>query len=309
MNTSALIRTSLLAAAVLLFGCDDSESKKKTDISNEGVSLRIRADLPKDSSSASVAASAYLNGGLRPLVGGDQFYATNGDNEKALRYSEQVPGLYQNNLLSTQPDHTISVDTRFDPEAARAERWYPTDKLSVPASPGKLIGYKASGRFPPAIQISEPVNDTRYQSRSNDIIITWPTADKPYEAQVTLVSTCSSDQSQITATFTDNLKVADSGSYTFPLSTVIPENLTIKESFARGSLFPELYGDLGVALLDILTLNLFNFKEEKPKSFTIERCDIELKLFRTQAGTLGDGVKGGAVVMSRSDAIKLRYQP
>lgn len=309
MNTATIIRTFLLTSAVLLVGCDDKESKKNTDISNEGVSLRVRADLAKDGTSASVAASAYLNGALRPLVGGDQFYASNGDSEEALKYSKEVPGLYQNNLPGTQADHTISIDTRFEPEAARAGRWYPTDKLTVPSTPGRLVGYKASGSFPPAIQISEPANNTRYQSRSNDIIITWPTADKPYDIQIITVTRCSSDQSRSTASLTHDLIISDSGSHTLPLKAIIPENLTIKESLGHGSLFPRFYGDLGVALLDILTLNLFKFKEEKPKSFTITHCDIELKLFRTQAGTLGEGVKGGSVVMSRSDSIQLRYQP
>lgn len=307
MRTHSYLRMSCaILLGALSSGCEKSDDKPE-NIASEGVSLRIRADLPVDQQQASVAASAYLNGQLRPLVGGDIFYARNTSQQRELRYTADVPGLYQNSLDDNNSGTEVIIDIRFEPDVARNQRWYPSDLLKVESQAGRLVGYSARGVFPPSVRINEPLPDTTYRSRTDEAIVSWNTTNDNYQAEVISIAACHSGVHS--SSFTKKFTTTDNGSFTLQLEQALPQSVEVKEDVKPGGIFFPLYRSLGVPFLDIVTFGLFSLKSSVTHSYPIEYCSLELKLFRIQIGQLGSGVNGGSVTMSRSDSVNVRYEP
>lgn len=297
----------LLAVCILCFltisGCKSGSSSDELrgSVSTTGVSATIQANLPRGSSHTQVAASVYEDGEKQPLVGGDVFTASSESASTVLRSIENLSGDYLSDLLTLNPGYGVDFEVVFDPQAAREDRWYPTDVLLVDPGPGDLIGYSAHIDFPPELQLSSPQRGERYLDRSDEIILGWNPSPDTEQIRITSIQQCEYANGALKWARTFTLPT-DTGGHTIPISDVVPAS-GILNSVA--SIVGQLSVLLSSAITEGVTLGLVKAEPINMADYQIRYCTITLNVFREVSGQLGPGITGGYAIASTSDSVSV----
>lgn len=297
-----------LMVAFNLSACFQGESDSlRNGVSSSGVSMEVWGNLPYGSSEAQVAASVYLDGSKKALVGGDVVKAYSESDETILRSIENLSGDYVSSLTVLNPMAGLEFEVDFDPEGAREDRWYPVDELLVDPGPGELVGYTSQLNFPAPILLNTPAQNTVYTSRSQDISLSWDVNISTEQMRMTAVRECHSGDRSVrwaTSTIIDNS--GDPGSYSRTISSLIPDTglLTVAlDALAQLSVI------VVSAILESYTFGLIHPESISFDSFVIDYCDIDITLFREISGTLGPGVSGGNAIASTSETVHVIFDP
>lgn len=292
-----------IGACGLQAACSDLEESPPDGVSNAGASLIVHADLPRNQSRANVAASVYWDGQIRPLVGGDLFIALTEDTRTALRAEENLSGFYQGQLSLGPTRNEVQVEIQFDPQLAREGRWYDTRELVVETNQGFLVGHRASAVFPVETRLTEPMANTRYRTRADDVVITWQVEDEEQNMRVATLQRCY--DGNLSKTWTDTYRSKDTGHMSIGLADLIPSERTIN----RVDPVDEFFQSIFVTFFEILTLGLLDVRDDDNRDFRIDYCTVDIHLFREIPGTLSDSADGGKVTASTSDSVQVRYEP
>lgn len=297
----------LLLPALLLSSCYSSESDSlRGSVSNEGVSVTIQANLPANSVEANVAASYFQDGRKAALVGGDIVVAASDTDSAILRSLENLSGDYTSLVALTDSGQGIRFSVEFDPEAARADRWYPVDELIVDPGPGELIGYSTLVEFPDPIVLNSPLPNETYTDRNQDILMNWVTSPTSDQMRLTSVQTCYSDSRQIQWGTSTILAGGDNGSTDIRVGSLIPSSNFLNEITNR---FTQLSVIIVSAILDTYSFGLIGRQDIEIETFDLEYCTISLTLFREIGNDLGADISGGYAIGSTSDTVTVVYQP
>ncbi|MCG8668748.1 MAG: hypothetical protein MI867_04995 [Pseudomonadales bacterium] len=297
----------LTVALASCFGGGESD-KLRNGVSQEGISLGLQADLPSDSLNINVVASIYEDGARQPLVGGDFFIASSHIDDDRLTSLENLSGDYKGTVEIASVDDIVTVETVYDPERAREDRWYPSDELYYDPGPNEaLVGYGDDFEFPDRLT-NVAISSASFSSRSDDVSVTWDagTAD---QASLSAVVTCVDGDDEISYPFFTAIG-NDDGSHTFDVGDVIPNELIVN---AVGTIEAEIATILAALYLNLLIPGLVDASDIPLDTFDMDYCDVNLTLFREEGLTLPDGVEGGFVISSSSQQIgddySFRYTP
>ena len=304
-----LLPAVVLSAVLLLSGCIETESDTPdSDISATGVSLFLEANIPLGDTLVQVAAAAYEDGSPAPLTGGDVLVARTESEEKALLDFEQRDNYYKNTLTMNNPDTEVELEVAFDPQGTRSDRWYPTEELLVDPGPGSIVGFQASMTFPESIDITGPVANTAYSSRSDELALQW-LGSASDELVLISYNTCFFETSSDQISWVDSRNITDDQSHTLTVGDLIPEDGVVETINTTGNLLAAFIQLSFSLFFEAFTFGLYEPEEIVIPSSALEYCTLSISLVRQKEGTLGEGVSGGRVVGSRSDKVVVEYRP
>lgn len=309
-SVATTIAVTLCMTACFSSGTGNKD-RLRNPVSATGISVGLQVNLEEGRAEANAAASIYKNGVRQPLVGGDFFSATsmNDGDSAVLRSIENLGGSYVGQVGVMDGDDQVLIATEFDPERAREDRWYPVDELLVNPGPNEdLVGYQETFGFPEPLE-GLSINQTTFTQRSDDVVVSWTPAADATGMQITSnsVVTCysTSGRSYSYPSF-DVLNVldTDNGTITLRVGDIIPSELVLETVF---NLVLEVYTIISAAILETYTFGLFDSSDIEPDTFTLDRCDVEMTVFREVGFELPEGVEGGFAIGSSSDTISYTY--
>ena len=301
-----------VAATALLASCFTGTGEKdelRDPIARVGISLGLQVNLPSGSNEASAVAAIYEDGVRQPLVGGDFFIASseNQGDSAVLKSLEKLSGDYQGDLTVLDENDQVIIATEYDPQRAREDRWYPTDQLLVDPGPNEdLVGYSETFSFPERLQ-NLAVDQAEYDSRSDDVVLTWDAGTGEQMNSSAVVTCYDTDGDTFSYPIRNVLGDVDAaGTYTLQVRDIIP-NETIVNAVA--TIAEEVLTILSAAILEVVTYGLVDAKNIPLASFQMSYCDVDLSIFRETGFDLPMNVAGGFAIASTSETVSFTYRP
>ncbi len=302
----------VMTASLLLSACFTGTGKKdelRDPVSTTGISLGIQVNLAAGATQADAAASIYQNGNRQPLVGGDFFVATSSANSAGvvLKSVENLSGDYVGRFAVAGAGDPIAVQTVYDPERAREDRWYPVEDLLIDSGPNQdLIGYVGEVSLPLPLEMTSTLTPL-YSRRSDNLVLTWTPGDgEQMTANAIVVCHSTAGHQYSFPRFNVLGNVDAAGSYTLQVGDIIP-NVNVVNAF--GTLAEELSLLISSAILEYYTYGLVSVKNIPLASFQLQYCDVNLTLFREKGFNLPANVSGGYAIGSTSATQSFRFQP
>lgn len=309
-----LIIISSIGALAACSNGTGEEDTLRTAPADTGISLGLQVNRSLQADSADVAATIFKDAERQPLVGGDFFVARSSVGNSVLKTLENFSGDYSGRVAIAGGGDSVHVSTEYDPVRAREDRWYPVDQLQIDPGPNPdLVGYTSEVLFPSSLEITSD-HTADYATRNDDVVLTW-NAGSSDQMTSNAVVTCH-DANGRTYTFpkfnvlgsSQNGNNPDaSGTYALRLGDVIPDTDIIN---AIATFQHEVSTIITAALLAYSTNDLMSVRNVPLSTFVVERCDVQLTLFREAAynNSLPLDV-GGFIVGSTSDTVSFTFRP
>lgn len=304
----ATIIATIATTTLTLSGCLEVGEDSAKDVSPTGVSLFMEANIPLGETVVQVAAAVYENDLPAPLTGGDVLVARTESEEKVLLVSAEKDSYYQNTLIMTNPDTEVELEVIFDPQGTRSDRWYPTEELLVDPGPGSVVGYQASMTFPESVEITEPLPNTTYTSRSDEINMQWLGAPSN-DLVIVSHNRCYFKDTDNDASWVYIESITDDQSHALILGDIIPDKDIIETTLNTDDALTAFISLIFSPFFEVITFGTYESEEIIIQANKLEYCTLTMSLVRQKEGTLGEGVSGGSVVGSRSDKVTLEYRP
>lgn len=290
------------------FSGSDKDSLR-SEPAESGVFLGLQANLPAGEVKANVAASIYYDGVKQPLVGGDLFLASseNAADQEALKSLENLSGNYLGTVTVADITDTVTIETVYDPELAREDRWYPIDELLVDPGPNKVLqGYSQDFAFPQAIENLTIASGSSYSSRAQSIDLTWTPGDGD-QMHLNGIVNCVSTGGQHYNYAVSRFYAGDTGAVSPLVSDFIPNDTLIN---TVGTIAHEILTILSAALLEVYTFGLIDSSDIEFSTFELSSCDVDLTVFREVGLPVPAGTEGGSfAIASTSDTVSFTYNP
>lgn len=305
-------RTVLLSAAVLtISACSRGPDNLRSDIPPTGIAATVQIDLPNDRQQAQVAATVYKDAVAQPLVGGDVLQARTDQSLATLRAIDNLDGHYTGALFVDHPESPVDVAVNYDQEASAEDRWFASDELLVNPGPGSLVGYSVTGMtFPPAIVFESPAEGARYATSSDTVTVNWTPVNEGDQVRMTAAIACLSGTRTYRYGLAHNIGLEEEGGATGTYTLTIGELVDAAPFFVTLTNVVEYVSVLVTAVaLGIDPSLLINNGERIIRPGEIDRCDIDLTLFREHDNPLPASFSGGYAITSRSDSIRIAYVP
>lgn len=301
---------ALASVSILLNGCWQGSDRLRDDIPDTGVAASVQADLPRDSQEAKIAAAVYKDGVAQPLVGGDVLQVRTDQSVATLRAADNLGGHYTGSLFIDNPETPLDVAVNYDQEASAGDRWFANDDLLVNPGPGSLVGYAVQGiLFPPAVYLSSPTSGSVSHSLSDTVEIHWTPLATGDQMRATAAIDCMEDNLIFRYGFSYDLGIEDEaadGSYTLNMSSLVvasPILVTLSHIIEYMTLLitESLLGQEPGSL--VVSGSLMDSTDQ------IDRCVIDVTLFREHDNALPSEFSGGYAITSRSDTVRIEYVP
>ncbi|RLT98645.1 hypothetical protein [Ketobacter sp.] len=283
-----------------------SSDSLREPVALEGFSATVQADLPAGAQVINVAASFYKDGRKQPLVGGDIIEAESDRDAVILRSLENLSGNYRSQLQTDDPAAGVTFTIVHDPEAARADRWYPVDELLVDPGPGELVGLSTGVSFPDPLVLDAPIGNELYTDRSQDIVLTWATSPTTEQIRLSTVQTCYSGDRSVQWGTSAILGATDTGTHTLNLGALIPATNFIN---SVTNFIDQLSLIIVSSIIEAYSFGLIRPQQIEIETFQLDHCTVSLTIFREISNDLGAGISGGYAIGSTSDTVTVRFQP
>jgi len=306
MATSLKVAT-IATAITVISGCDSLPSDLDGQISDNGASIFFEAVLPSDSTTVYLVSSVYDNGQPEPLIGGDLIQITTETGQIYLSNENYRENFYAGQLPLSNANGDIVLEIIHDAQASRAERWYPTDEVLVDTEGSSLVGYSVTVTMPDGIEIIAPQPGITYTSRTDQIPFEW-TGEAGDTLTLLNYAECYSKNND-DMFWVAAIDIPDTQAHSVTIGELIPVDEVLETA---GNVQNVLLGFLELTMgtiLEVMTFGLYEPEEISISDFELEYCTLELTLYRRKAGTLGEGVEGGAANGTRSDTITVEYRP
>lgn len=308
MNAKSVTIIGLSLSLCACFVGTGEKDKLRNPIANTGISMGLQVNLPLDSTQATNAATIYKNGVRQPLVGGDFFSASsvNYGDSAVLKSLQNLAGDYQGYVEILDSNDQVIIETVFDPERAREDRWYPVDELLINPGPNEdLVGYAETFSFPSPLE-NLSIGQTAYTSRLEDIDLMWTPADGD-QMTVNAIVTCYNGQE---------------GSISYPIFFVLGDDDGASSALKVGEIIPntniidavvniqqEVAAIIAASIISTATYGLIDVTDIPLQTFQTTSCNVNLTVFREIGFDLPTGVAGGFAISSSSDTVSFDYYP
>lgn len=318
-NTIKELATGKPCLAVIISGialgtvaCSKGSDSLRSLIPPTGVAAAVQIDLPSDSQQAQVAATVYKDAVAQPLVGGDVLQARTDQSVATLHSVSNLSGHYTGTLFVDHADTPVDVAVNYDQEASAEDRWFASDELLVNPGPGSLVGYAVDGmRFPPVIAFESPAEGTRYVTRADTVTVNWTPVNEGDQARLTAAVACVAGSKTYRYGLAFNIGIegedaAAAGSYSLTIEDLVnvaPVVATLDNVVEYISLL------ITASFLGLEPKTLLANEDLVTQPSEVKRCDIDLTLFREHSNTLPAAFSGGYAITSRSDTIRIAYDP
>ncbi|PIE40856.1 MAG: hypothetical protein CSA49_06370 [Gammaproteobacteria bacterium] len=307
-------RATVLFACCTLASCfsGGSTDNLRGEISPTGTALALQVNLANGSNQASAVASIYIDEEKKALVGGDFFTAYTDQENSRLYAVENLSGNYKGDVGVQPGNPVVTIETKYDPEMAREDRWYPVDELLVDPGPNEaLVGYSQEFIIPQPLT-GLTINNDEFNNRNDSVVLNWDAGDGDQMTFNAIVS-CTDGQSDFVYSrfyvLPDGAN-ADDGEYTLPVGEIIDNEFSID---LLATLQRELSTIVAYVVLEYATAGLVKVSDlvnanQSVDVFSMESCKVDLTLFREVGESLPEGVSSGFAISSSSDSTSFTYR-
>lgn len=302
----------LSGIALGTIACSKGSDNLRTVIPPTGVAAAVQIDLPNDSRQAQLAATIYKNAVAQPLVGGDVLQARTDQSLATMHTLQNLSGHYTGTLFVDHADTPVDIAVNYDQAASAEERWFASDELLVDPGPGSLVGYAVdSMQFPPLITFESPAESDRYTTRADTVTVNWTPVDQGDQVRLTAAVACVAGTKTYRYGLAYNIGIegedeAAAGGYSLTIEDLVnvaPVVATLDNVVEYISLF------VTAVVLGMEPETLLKGEDLAVQPSEVKRCDIDLTLFREHSNPLPATFSGGYAITSRSDTIRIMYDP
>ncbi len=302
----------LLGLALGAAACSSESDHLRDDIPQTGVAAAVQINLPDDGQQAQIAATVYKDAVAQPLVGGDVLQARTDQSLVTLLSQSSLNGHYSGALFVDHPESTVDVAVNYDQEASAENRWFGSDDLLVNPGPGSLVGYAVTGmQFPPAIAFESPLPGQQYASKADVVTINWTPENVGHQVRLVATVSCYYASQSTTYSIARNLGIEGedetaAGSYTMTVDDFV-EVAPYAVTLANVSEYIAVY--VSALVLGIDPDKLLEDVDPLQPPGEVDRCDMDVTLFREQDNVLPAAFSGGYAITSRSSTVRIVYAP
>lgn len=301
---------ALALSSLLLGGCWQDADGLRHGIPLTGMAATVQIDLPRTGQQAQIAATVYKDAVAQPLVGGDVLQARTDQSITTLQAAQNLSGHYTGTLTVDHPETPVDVAVNYDQSASAEQRWFANDDLLTDPGPGSLVGYAVENmQFPQEMYLASPTAGSLYRSTSDTVYVDWTLANASDQVRMTAAVDCKVGRIVFRYGLAYDLGIEGEdtqGHYELALSQIVMPNpvvVTIANiiNYIALLITESILGDNTGTL--VLAGELMNTLDG------IERCDIDLTVFREQDNPLPETFSGGYAITSRSDTVRIQYVP
>ena len=292
-----------------LLGCSKAPDSLRTGVPATGIAATVQVNLPIGSQQAQVTGTVYRNAVAQPLVGGDVLQAKTDQSLTTLHSIENLSGNYAGLLFVDHPATTVDVAVNYDQKASAEDRWFGSDNLLVNPGPGSLVGYSVPGMtFPQEVFFASPVANTKYVTPADIITVNWTPVNEGNQMRLSEAVACVSQGQTYRYGLVQTLGIEGqdagaAGSYSLSVGALVG-GTQVAVTLTNVAEYIAL-----VSTAVYLGLEPQQLVNGSALIGTIERCDIDLTLFRESNNPLPASFSGGYAITSRSDTVRIQYAP